>query len=349
MTTRDLRPLIGWTIAMTALAVITLWAMYLARGVLLLIYISALFAIGLGPIVRSVERQRIIGVSGRVPRWVAILTIYVVFLGVLAVVGSLIIPPIIDQGRQLAQGLPGMIDRAQDFFIQRGLLDHKLTWQEAVQKAPKGALGGDTVTTVVGAVAGFAGGLFGLITILILTFYMLVESDQIFESIARVFPRKQRGRVSQVSREISTKVSAWLGGQLLLGLVIGSTATIGLWLIGVPFFFVLGLLAGVGELIPMVGPILSAIPAIAVALSVSPAKALVVAGFFLAQQQFENHLLVPKIMSKQVGVSAVTVISSLLIGGSLLGIVGALLAVPTAAMLQVLFEQLTSEEPSDAA
>ena len=140
-------------------------------------------------------------------------------------------------------------------------------------------------------------------------------------------------------------MTAWLGGHLLLGAIIDTTATIGLWLIGVPFFFVLGLLAGVGELIPMVGPILSAIPAILVALTVSPGTALATALFFLAQQQLENHILVPKIMSKQVGVSAVTVIIALLVGGSLLGIVGALLAVPSAAAIQVIFGELTGNDP----
>src|SRR4029453_16206760 len=94
--------------------------------------------------------------------------------------------------------------------------------------------------------------------------------------------------VATVSSDISVKVSAWLGGQLLLGAIIGTTATIGLWLLGVPHFFVLGLIAGIGELIPMVGPILSAIPALIVALTVSPGMALGVGVFFLAQQQFKN-------------------------------------------------------------
>jgi predicted PurR-regulated permease PerM len=182
---------------------------------------------------------------------------------------------------------------------------------------------------------------FGLVTILILTFYMLVESDTIFRRFVRLFPVEQRLRVATVSSDISMKVSAWLGGQLLLGAIIGVTATVGLWLIGVPYYFVLGLIAGIGELIPMVGPLLSAIPAIVVALTVSPGLALATAVFFLAQQQFENHLLVPKLMERQVGVSAVTVIVALLIGGSLLGIVGALLAVPTAAALQVIIDELT--------
>jgi predicted PurR-regulated permease PerM len=150
--------------------------------------------------------------------------------------------------------------------------------------------------------------------------------------------------VSGIARDISLKVSAWLGGQMVLAAVIGVTATLGLWLMGVPFFFVLGLIAAIGELIPMVGPLLSAIPAVAVALTVSPGLALGVAIFFVLQQQFENHILVPKVMSHQVGVSAVTVIIAILIGGSLLGIVGALLAVPTAAAIQVIFDELTLDE-----
>jgi predicted PurR-regulated permease PerM len=99
-------------------------------------------------------------------------------------------------------------------------------------------------------------------------------------------------------------------------------------------------------LIPIVGPILSAVPAVIVALSVKPALALAVILFFVAQQQLENHLLVPKIMQRQVGISPVFVIIALLIGGSLLGVIGAILAVPTAAILQVLFEE-TLAEPAE--
>jgi predicted PurR-regulated permease PerM len=141
-------------------------------------------------------------------------------------------------------------------------------------------------------------------------------------------------------------VSAWLGGQLLLAGIIGGSAALGLFLMGVPYFYVLALIAGIGEMIPIVGPLLSAIPAVAVAFTVSPALALGVALFFVVQQQFENHILVPKVMERQVGVSAVFVIVALLIGGSLLGIVGAILAVPTAAILQVLFEEIGPEDAS---
>ena len=136
-------------------------------------------------------------------------------------------------------------------------------------------------------------------------------------------------------------------GQLILGGTIGASSALGLYLLGVPYFYVLALIAGIGELIPIVGPLLSAIPAVAVAFSVSPATALGVAVFFFLQQQVENHVLVPQVMSRQVGISPVLVIMALLIGGSLLGLVGAILAVPTAAILQVLLQELLVEATAD--
>jgi predicted PurR-regulated permease PerM len=184
-----------------------------------------------------------------------------------------------------------------------------------LQQAPV-APGGDTVGTVVGAVAGLVGGVFGFVTIIILTFYLLVEAEQLRAAMLRLFPAPRRAKVAALSRDITMKISAWLGGQLLLGGIIGMSTAIGLWLLGVPFFSVLAVIAGVGELIPVVGPILAAVPAIVVALTVSYQKALLVIVFFVLQQQLENHVLVPKIMERQVGVSAVTVIVALLIGGN---------------------------------
>ncbi len=339
--------IVAWSIVMVGVALLLAVALYQVRTVLMLVYVSALLAIGLAPIVRAVERQKLLPVGTRTfPRWVAILTLYLTLLVAVVGLGFAVIPPLVRQGQALWGRLPNLFVRGQQFLIDRGLLDHEFTMSEALQKAPTGMLGagGDAVSTAVGAVINVAGGVFGVVTILILTFYMLVESDTIFRRFVRLFPIDQRLRIATVSSDITVKVSAWLGGQLLLGAIIGTTATLGLWLLGVPYFFVLGFIAGVGELIPMVGPFLSAIPAVIVALTVSPSMALGVGVFFLVQQQFENHLLVPKLMERQVGVSAVTVIIALLIGGSLLGIVGALLAVPTAAVLQVIFDELTNDE-----
>jgi predicted PurR-regulated permease PerM len=338
------RALIRYALVGLALMAALLWALYLVRGALLLIYISALVAIGFSPIVARIERRRVAG-RRRLPRWAAILVIYLTLIGTLVGIGLMVVPPLVAQTREFVTAIPDLLHKGQAWLIQRGVLMQEVTVSEAVAQTAGGRT--DAVSTVFAAVWGFFGGIFGLLTILILAFYLLVDSRSIVGTFVRLFPDEERDRVEDACVRVSTKVSAWLGGQLLLAGIIGSTAAVGLWLLGVPYFYVLALIAAVGEMIPVVGPVLSAIPALAVALTVSPSTALFVGIFFLVQQQVENHVLVPKVMERQVGVSAVIVIIALLIGGSLLGIVGAILAVPTAAILQVLFQELFPEAAAE--
>ena len=326
--------------AVIAVGVAIVWALFLARGALLLIYISMLLAIGFSPIVHAIEHQTAVPIGKRLPRWLAILIVYVTLVGILTVIGLLVIPPLIAQMQEVWIRLPVWFDRAQTFLIRHGLLNHRVTLEEAVRNAPTP---GDTVGTVAMAVRGTVEVVLAIITTLILTFYLLVESQTLFAAFARLFPLADRPRVIAASRQISTKVSAWLSGQLILAGTIGASSAIGLFLLGVPYFYVLALVTAIGEMIPVVGPLLSAVPATLVALSVSPRTAIFVLIFFFAQQQVENHLLVPKVMERQVGVSAVTVLVALLVGGSVLGIFGAILAVPTAAIIQVVIQELLDE------
>jgi predicted PurR-regulated permease PerM len=332
--------LVAWTTLAIALAVILLWVLYLVREILLLLYVSALFAIGFSPLVRLLERQHRLPIgTRRLPRWLAILVLYVGLLAVVVGIGSLLLPPLVRQTREFARRAPAMLEQTQDYLVEIGLMTERLTLKDVLARAPVGP-GADAVGTILGAVWGVVGGVVGIVTILILTFYLLVEAEAILATFVRLFPRERRPRVESVSREITRKVSGWLGGQLLLAVIIGTTAAIALGLLGVPYFYVLAVLAAIGELIPVVGPLLAALPAILVAFTVSGTLALWVTVFYVAQQQVENHLLVPKLMQRQVGLSAVTVVVGLLIGSSLLGILGALLAVPTAAIAQVLFQEL---------
>jgi prepilin-type N-terminal cleavage/methylation domain-containing protein len=175
----------------------------------------------------------------------------------------------------------------------------------------------------------------GVVAILALSYYLLVESPSLFDGLLRLFPRAYRSRIELAADEIATKVSSWLVMQAILAFLIGATSGLGLWLMGVPYASVLALIAAIGELVPYIGPLLAAVPAILVAASVSWQLALGVAIFFLLQQQLENHVLVPKLMGDHVGLSAAGVIIALLLGGSLLGVLGAILAIPTAAIAQV--------------
>jgi predicted PurR-regulated permease PerM len=341
----DRRSLIRNFFIYFAITIVALWTLYLIRGPLLLFYVCVLFATGLSPIVRWIERRRPVGGRRRLPRPVAILLIYAAVLGTIAGMFAMIIGPLVQQSQQFWKELPNLLDQIQRRLQSWGVISPDTSLKELLQQAPGTT---DAVTMLIGTVWGFVGGLFGFITILLLTFYLLVESQGIFDFLVRLVPRERRQKVSEVSALVTTKVSAWLGGQILLGFIIGTTTAIGLALMGVPYFYVLALISGIGEMIPIVGPIISAIPAIAVAFTVSPGLALGVAAFFFAQQQLENAVLVPKLMGQTVGLGAVTVITSLIVGGELLGIVGALLAVPTAAIVKVLVEELyLAEKPPD--
>lgn len=340
---RDLRRLIVFGVLASLAGVLLLWVLYTVRSMLITIYISAMFAMGISPLVRMIERQRAIPIGARLPRWFAILVIYAAVIGAIVGVAALIIPPLVQQAEDLWRSVPERIAQGQDWLVRRGILTHPITLGEAVQQTPAGG-GATAFATVFGAIRNVVGGLFGVITVLLLTFYMLVESREIRSFFVRLFPIPQRKRVAAVSSTVAEKVSAWLGGQVILSVIIGLTSAIGLGLMGVPYFYVLALISAVGELIPMVGPILAAIPAILVAATVSPALAIGVAVFFIVQQQLENTVLVPKIMGRQVGLSAVNVIIALGIGSQLLGVVGAILSVPTAAIIQVLFEELVGRD-----
>jgi predicted PurR-regulated permease PerM len=185
--------------------------------------------------------------------------------------------------------------------------------------------------------------MFGLITILILSFYLLIEAESMFGYLVRFVPAGRRADVATAAREAVIKVSAWLRAQFVLAGVMGTFAAVGLGVMGVPYFYVVALVAAIGETIPIVGPIIGGVTAVAVALTVSPKLALMVGVYFLVLHQLEANVLVPKIMERRVGVSPVAVLVALLVGGALWGLVGAILAIPTAAILSIIVDQIAAD------
>ena len=328
-----------------AIAVAALWA---ARAALMLIYVSAIIAMGFSPMVRVADRPR--GASGqkraRVRRTLSILAIYLGIIGVFVLVGLTVVPPLVEQAGQLWTRLPQAFNDLQRFLIRGHVMTTttRLTLQEAVQNAPAGS--GNAVGTVLGAIWSVVGGVFGLVTILILSFYLLVEAEGLFEYVTRFVPEPTRKRFVMVSRESVEKVSAWLRAQFILAGVMATFAGVGLGLMGVPYFYVVALMAAVGETIPIVGPIVAGGIAVAIASTVSAKLALSVGVYFLVLHQLEANVLVPKIMERRVGVSPVTVIVALLIGVELWGLLGAILAIPTAAILSVIVQELTADAAS---
>jgi len=329
----DPRALIRYGIAAFLAGTVALYAAYLLKDVLLLLYVAGLLAIGISPSVRWLERR---SEGRRIPRWIAILFIYLGLLGVVALTLTLVVPPLVAQASDLWTNLPQYADDIQKKLIQYRLITHRYSWSEILRQAPNPGM---ALVGVLGALQGILGVFGALVTVLVLPYYLLLEAPSLQVTFVKFFAREHRPLLARVIHNVTNKISAWLSGQLILSVIIGTTAGLGLWLLGVPYFYVLALVAGIGELIPVVGPILAAVPAILVALTVSPQTAAFTIIYFTAQQFIENHFLVPRVMERQVGVSPVTVIAGLLIGSELLGIVGALLAVPTAAIVQVLVHE----------
>ena len=330
------------TVFTVAAVIIVLAAMWAAREALMLIYVSAIIAMGFSPLVRLIEQPRTSRRGSAVPRTLAILVIYLTIVAVVVLMFLLVVPPLIEQARELWARAPQVFTRAQNVLIRYKLMTHRVSFEEAVKNAPAGS-SGNAVGTVLGALWGLIGGVFGIVTILILSFYFLVEAQALFEYVTGAMPQRSRDRVVTVSRESVSKVSAWLGAQVILAGVMGTFAAVGLGLLGVPYFYVVAFIAALGETIPIIGPIIGGVSAVAVALTVSPKLALTVGIYFLVLHQLEANILVPKIMEKRVGVSPVTVMVALLVGGSLWGLIGAILAIPTAAILSVIVSELIAD------
>jgi predicted PurR-regulated permease PerM len=325
------------TVLTVVAVIIVLAALWVARSALMLIYISALIAMGLSPLVRIIQTG-----ERRIPRTLAILVIYVAVVGLFIVVALTVVPPLVEQAAELWNRAPRAFNQIQSYLIRHRIMRRTVTLEEAVQNAPAGS-SGNALNTVFFAVWSVVGGVFGIVTILILSFYLLVDAPGLFGYLTRLVPAASRGPFVTVSREIVKKVSAWLSAQFILAGVMGTCAAIGLGLLRLPYFYVVALIAAVGETIPIVGPIVAGVSAVAVALSVSPKLAVLVGGYFLVLHLLEANFLVPKVMERRVGVSPVTVIVALLIGGDLWGILGAILAIPTAAILSVIVTELTSD------
>lgn len=328
------------TVAGVVILIAILWA---AREALLLVYVSALIAMGFSPLVRWLEqgprRARM-----RVPRWFAILVIYLAVISVVLLVGAVVIPPLVAQATALWGRMPSEFDKLQTQLIHYRLLRRRMTLAEAVQNAPSGSSAAAAVSTVIGALSSFAGGVFGIVTVLILSFYFLVEARTMFDYVVRFLPEERRGDVAVAAREAVVKVSAWLRAQVVLAGVMGTFAAVGLGYLEVPYFYVIAVVAAIGEMIPFIGPIIGGLTAVAVALTVSLQLALTVGTYFLVLHQLESNILVPKIMERRVGVSPVAVMIALLIGGSVWGVIGAILAIPTVAIISVIIEDLVHRE-----
>ncbi len=304
-------------------------ALIAVRAILVLILVAAFLAIGFNPVVEWFQNRGL-----RRGRAVAAVfgAILLVFLGF----GAAIVPPIADQGTELFNQLPEYATRLRDNKQFRELdekYDIVTKLQDKVDEAPEKGIG--LVGGAFGLVKGIFNAVFSTVTVLILTLYFLSSYPNIKRSAYRLIPRSRRPRVGLLADEVLTRVGGYVLGNIATSIVAGVVAFIFLLIVGVPYPVALAMLVALLDLIPLIGASLAALVCVAVAFFVSVPVGLVTAAFFLVYQQVENYVLIPKVMKRTVDVSPIATVIAVLIGGTLLGVIGALLAIPVAAAIQL--------------
>jgi len=326
-------------VALTVLIVLGLFRLLsIITEILLLILISAILASGIAPLVARLQDLRFGRRRRHLSQAGAILLVYVGIALLVGLMAGIIFTPLVSESREFFRQLPQILDRLREWAAG---LQRRYPWLpdlSVIFARLPGELAGLSgyFGTAAGVAFRFFGGIFSVVTVLFMTFYMLAEGPQIKRAFVALFPTDQARRVEMILQGVGLKFGGWVRGQLLLGVIIGVVVGIGAAFLRLPYPLLLGLVAGITELIPIVGPIIGAVPAVLIALFQPPWwRVLVVAGFYALVQQLESNFVVPRVMRHAVGLSPLLTVIALLIGGKLLGIIGVLLSVPVAAALQV--------------
>jgi len=334
---------LGFTAALgVALAYGLVNALIAVRSVLILILISAFLAIGLNPAVEGLERR---GMRRSFAVGIVLVGVLLFFVGF----GFAIVPPILDQGAQFAHKAPDYVQQLQHNSRVVSLDErfHFLTrLQDYVDKPEK--LGGTVFGGVLGAGKVVLSAFFSAITVLTLTLYLMANLPDIKSTAYRMVPRSRRARVGLLTDEILGRVGGYVAGNLLISLIAGSLTYVALLVLDVPYALALALLVAVTDLIPVVGATIGAIVVTGVSFFVSARTGLIAAAYYVTYQQVENYVLYPRIMKRSVDVSPVATVIAVLIGGSLLGILGALLAIPVAAAIQLVIGEVIVPRQDEA-
>jgi len=309
------------------LFVLFLWILYLVRDILVLLFVVAIITIALEPFVEKLEKDG-------VPRSFSVIVLYLALLAVIGLIVYFIVPPVANQIRELTLNLPYYSTQINEIGLPETLSIANIL--DSVSSQLSGA-----ATSVVTTLVSIFGGVVSAIVIFALTYYSLVEKEGVRRLVALFIPVVHKKKLYDTIQKVSAKLGSWLRGQLVLMIAIGVIDGTILTALGIEYALTLGLLAALMEIIPVVGPIVATLAAVFVAFASGAAiwKILLLVILFIAVQQVENHILVPKVMQKSVGLSPVVIIVAILVGAKLLGVGGAILAVPIAAGTQVFLNE----------
>lgn len=334
-----MRNLVGTTltVSLTVLAVAAcVWLAIQTAAVIVLLLVSAIAASAMAPLGESISHLRIFG-RKRLPPALGLFIAYLAVAAAGAAVITLYVFEMSDDVRRL-------VERAPSFYRQALAMLDALKQQYPWLPDPRAlladlrgesAVSAELARRFMGLTLGAAGLVAAFVTMLVLSFYMVLEAPHMHAALLRLLPAKHRAEIGRRLKYVGARFGAWVRGQMLVAFIMGATTTLAMYLIGMPFPFFIGGIVGVTDLVPLLGGTAGAIPALAIALFQPRWQLAAVLLFFVLLQQFENNVLLPRVMSKAVRISPVVTIAAVLIGGSAYGIAGAFIAVPLAAALQV--------------
>ena len=305
--------------------------------VITLLVVSLFLALGLEPMVEWLQKRGL-------PRPAAIASVFAVVILLVVAFFSAIVPIIVTQSTELVGQVPDAIEnlRQSQWFMD---LDARFDVVSRVtNEVESRATSGDTVTAIFGGVLGAGAavlsGFFSVFTVLVLTLYFLASLPSTKAAAYRLVPRTRRQRVQLLGDEISRRIGGYVIGQITVAIINAVLSYVVMLIVGIPYALVLAVTVGIFGLIPLVGATIGAVIVVIVALFDSVTAAVIMAVYYVAYQQFENYVIVPRIMQRTVAVPGAVAIVAALAGGSLLGILGALIAIPLAAGVLLVVQQV---------
>lgn len=313
------------TIIFAVLLLGFVWALVQIKDIITSLFVAILLSTALNPLVERLTRFK-------VPRGFAILFVYILFIGLLSLSAWGLVPVVIDESSKLVNRSPHLFDSVVSFFGSVGI-----TGIDAKALASQFSLLGELPANIVRFTTSFFSNLVSVLTVFIITFYLLLERRNLDKYTAYFFGQGYGVRARDFVDKLEARLGGWVRGELTLMFIVGLFTYIGLTVLHIPFALPLALLAGIFEIIPNIGPVVAAVPAVLLALTVSPIMGVAAASLYFLIQQVENSILVPKVMQKAVGVNPLVIILSLAVGFELAGALGAILAVPVVITCQVVY------------
>jgi predicted PurR-regulated permease PerM len=324
---------IGFSAAVGAgLAYLLYRALVNAQSVLVLVLVAAFLAIGLNPTVTRLERTGM-------RRGVAVGIVCLAVLAFFVAFGYAVLPPVVQQVANFVEAVPGYVRDLQNNSTIRDL-DSRFGLVRRLNDYVTGDLGRQVATNIVSIGQTLAGLVFKAVTILILTLYFLSSFNKIKDTAYRLVPRSRRARVTLISDEILSRVGGYVAGAAVVALIAGTATLVWVSALGIPYPLALALIVTLTDVIPLIGATIGAIIVTTVAFFVSVPVGIATAIFFILYQQAENYVIYPRVMSRSVDINPAAAIVGALVGGTLLGFVGALLAVPATAAIQLILREV---------